>query len=96
MRIEENKFLRNYLMYYGKWKKKIIFVILLIFPNSGNNWKKKNSFMMKNEKNFRNRKKFLMGYCPFVDWAGAGARGVRWARTERAGDRAWARGRGRR
>ena len=41
MRIEENKFLRNYLMYYGKWEKKMIFVILLIFPSSGNKWKKK-------------------------------------------------------
>ena len=35
---EENKFLRIYLMYYGKWKKKMI---LVIFPISGNKWKKK-------------------------------------------------------
>ena len=33
------------------------------FPISGNKWKKKNSFIMKNENFFRTE--ILMGYCPF-------------------------------
>ena len=46
---EENKFLRIYLMYYGKWKKKkMILVILVIFPISGNKGKKKFIIMKKN------------------------------------------------
>ena len=39
---EKNKFLRIYLMYYGKWEKKMILAILVIFPISGNKGKKKN------------------------------------------------------
>ena len=66
---------------------------------------KKNSFIMKNENFFLEQKNFD-GLLPILwtglgcwacrRWAGAGARGVCWARAECAGGRAWARGRERR
>ena len=50
----------------------------MIFPLLEIIGKKKNSFIMKNEKkNFRTEEKFLMGYCPFCGlgaWLGAQAR----------------------
>ena len=99
MRIEENNFLRFY-MVKKKLKKseenKFLRIYLMYY---GNKWKK---IFYYNEKIFC-AEKLNFGLLPkyiarLGSWAGSWARllGRRWARAERAGGRAWARGRGRR